>query len=146
MLKVYLDTSAFIKRYLEEEGSTRVDSLFDEAYRENAVIITSQWNIGEVAVVLDKYHRRGIIPDVKRVFGLLYNEMSTMVKMNSMHIIPVLGEMIANSLPLIFTHQIYIADALQIETCRYEGCDQFFTFDRKLNTIAVKEGLQIVEQ
>jgi len=83
VLKAYLDTSALVKRYLKEEGSEKVDSIFERAYEEKAIIVTSQWNLGEAAVVFDKYRHRGIINDVRSVFSLLYNEARTMAKLGS---------------------------------------------------------------
>jgi len=43
---IYLDTSAFIKRYVEEEGTEAVDRLFDSAYRGSAVLAVSVFNLG----------------------------------------------------------------------------------------------------
>jgi len=145
LFKIYLDTSALIKRYLVEEGSDEVDSLFERAYKEKVVIVTSQWNVGEAAVVFDKYHQRDVISDVEEVFGLFYNEARMMTKLGSLRILPVLGETISRSILLVFAHHIYIADALQIETCKQEDCELFVTFDEKLNTVAIKEGLKIVK-
>ncbi len=74
--KVYLDTSALVKRYLEEEGSEKVDSLFNESYDKSVVLVISQWNIGEAAVVFDKYQNRKVIRDARQPFQSLYNEAS----------------------------------------------------------------------
>ena len=54
---IYLDTSALIKRYILEEYSEHVDRLYREAHAGRVRIGFSIWNIGEVAVVLDKYER-----------------------------------------------------------------------------------------
>jgi len=50
---IYLDTSALVKRYVEE-GGPGVDKLFGSAYRGSAVLATSVLNIGEAVSVLDK--------------------------------------------------------------------------------------------
>lgn len=43
---IYLDTSAFIKRYVEEEATEVMDKLFDSAYRGLAVLAISVFNLG----------------------------------------------------------------------------------------------------
>jgi predicted nucleic acid-binding protein len=142
--KIYLDTSALVKRYLKEEGTNVVDSFFKDSYENKVVLIISQWNIGEAAVVFDKYQNRKIIRDARKPFEMLYKELSLMVKLGSFKFIPVLGDIIGGSIPLVLSHHIYIADALQIETCKHQMCNLFVAFDEKLNQIAKDEGLAII--
>lgn len=138
---MYLDTSALVKRYVEEDGSDRIDSLFEGAYREDVVLFTSQWNIAEAAVVFDKYGRKGGI-DAQKTLKLFFSELELMVRMGFFKIVPVTG-LIAESIPVILSHHIYVADAIQIVSCRKEGCDLFVTFDRKLSKVAKSEGLKV---
>ncbi|MEM4606535.1 MAG: type II toxin-antitoxin system VapC family toxin, partial [Thermofilaceae archaeon] len=58
-MKVYLDSSAIVKRYVEERGSTIVRKVYREAYSGSATLTVSAWNIGEVLGVFNKYRRRG---------------------------------------------------------------------------------------
>jgi hypothetical protein len=141
--RVYLDTSALVKRYLEEEGSEKIDSLFSESYRKSVVLVMSQWNIGEAAVVFDKYQRRKVIRDAHQPFESLYNEVSLLAGLGQLEIVPVLGEIIAASIPLVLAYHVYLADALQIETCRQQGCAAFVAFDDKLNEVALHEGMKV---
>jgi predicted nucleic acid-binding protein len=57
-LKVYLDSSAIIKRYVLEEGSDKVKEIYLEALNGAATLHFSVWNLGEVLGALDAYHRR----------------------------------------------------------------------------------------
>ncbi|MBO8183612.1 MAG: type II toxin-antitoxin system VapC family toxin [Archaeoglobus sp.] len=141
MTKIYLDTSALVKRYVEEEGSEEVDAIFEKAYGEEVKLVISQWNIAEAVVVFDKYERKGIL-EAKQTINLLQNELETMVRMQYFKITPI-GSMIAESIPLILAHHIYVADAIQILTCRQENCDLFATFDKKLRKVAKAEGLNV---
>jgi len=50
---VYLDTSAIVKRYIQEAGSDVVASLYSSAWQGSVKISFSPWNIGEVLGVLD---------------------------------------------------------------------------------------------
>ncbi len=143
-MKVYLDTSALVKRYLEEQGSDIVDSLFERAYKEEIALVASQWNIGESVVVFDKYRQRGIISDALEIFKILQKELYVLSRLGSFKIVPVSADIIVESLPIIFRHHIYIADAVQIVTCRKEKCDFFLTFDKKLESIAKLENIKIL--
>ncbi|MFO7837008.1 MAG: type II toxin-antitoxin system VapC family toxin [Candidatus Thorarchaeota archaeon] len=142
---IYLDTSAVVKRFLEEEGTQIVDSFFEQCYDEKAELVLSQWNLGEAAVVFNKYENRNIIPSAEESFMLLYNELSLLVKLGSTRIVPVLGKIVSDSIPLILKYQLYIADAIQITTCTSQECDLFATFDDRLADIAENEGLNVLK-
>jgi hypothetical protein len=142
--RIYLDTSALVKRYLKEEGTKQVDSYFKDSYDKKAVLFMSQWNIGEAAVVFDKYQNQNVIRDARKPFEMLYKELSLMVKLGSFKFIPVLGEIIGISIPLVLSHHIYIADALQLGTYKHQTCDLFVAFDNRLNSIAKEEGVTTI--
>ena len=81
---IYLDTSALVKRYVEEEGTQGVDKLFDSAYRGSAVLATSVFNIGEAVSVLDKKARRGeLAGDVKTAVSLMLREVKTLTRLGA---------------------------------------------------------------
>ena len=54
MLKLYLDTSTIVKRYVAEPGTETVDAIFDKAETGELTIALSLWNIGEALGVLDE--------------------------------------------------------------------------------------------
>lgn len=139
MQKVYLDTSALVKRYVEEEDSEKIDSLFDKAYNEELILLTSQWNVAEAIFVFDRYQRKNIL-DTMETSKLMQNEMEVMVRMGLFKIVPV-SNMIAESIPLILKYHIYVADAIQILACKQEKCDLFVTFDKKLGEVARAESI-----
>jgi predicted nucleic acid-binding protein len=86
---IYLDTSALVKRYVEEEGTQEVDELFDSAYRGSAVLATSVLNIGEAASVLDEKARRGeLAGDVKTAVSLMLREVKTLTRLGSFVVVP----------------------------------------------------------
>lgn len=58
MLKVYLDSSVIVKRYVFERDSLVVDYVFDKGWAGELFMATSIWNFGEVLRVLDERRRR----------------------------------------------------------------------------------------
>ncbi len=51
---VYLDSSAMVKRYVEEPGSEEVRKTYLRVYSGEIIISCNVWNIGEVLGVFDK--------------------------------------------------------------------------------------------
>lgn len=77
----YLDTSALVKRYVEEQGSNIVDNIFNKAYRGVKTISFSYWNIGEATVVFDKYERmKGL--NAKKLLKEMLREIKTLARLH----------------------------------------------------------------
>jgi predicted nucleic acid-binding protein len=61
---VYLDTSAFLRRFKSEPGSAGIRALFQTAEadsRRSIVLVTSGWTLNESAGVLRREHHKGRI-------------------------------------------------------------------------------------
>jgi len=139
---IYLDTSALVKRYVEEEGTQEVDKLFDSAYRGSAVLATSVLNIGEAASVLNKKARRGeLAGDVKTAVSLMLREVKTLTRLGSFVVMPLGGKILRGSIAVVLRHHIYVVDALQIATCKYVRCETLYTADKKRAEAAEAENV-----
>jgi uncharacterized protein len=53
-----MDTSALVKRYIDEHGSEIVDNIYKDAYQGIKRLSFSYWNIAEAVIVFDKYAKR----------------------------------------------------------------------------------------
>ncbi len=138
----YLDSSALAKRYVEEEGSDKMDRIFEAAEKGEESVFFSTWNVGELAVVFDKYEREGLL-EAKRVMMTFLEEMKRLGKSRAAEMVPVSGSVIAQAVTLTFKHHIYVADALQVISCRTVTDAEFVTADRRLAGIAKDEGLKV---
>ena len=139
---VYLDTSAIVKRYVVEEGSESVDELYERAHLGEIVIGFSLWNLGEVAVVLDKYERRGVLEDARSTFSKFLGETRLLSKLNQLKLVPLNLEIMLKAIGYVFKHGVYLADAIQLSSAR--GFDSFLTYDRGLAHVASREGLRSI--
>jgi len=144
--RVYLDSSALIKRYVEESGSEVIQKLYKKAYSGEIKLITSLWNVGEVLGVFDRKRRWKELDEkthdfVRRAFLTDVKRMSTI---GVLEIVPVHSMLLADSWEIIERHHIYQADALQIVSAKYESAHEFYTADKRLSEIARKEGLRTV--
>ncbi|MFN3384709.1 MAG: type II toxin-antitoxin system VapC family toxin, partial [Archaeoglobaceae archaeon] len=102
----------------------------------------SVWNVGEVAVVLDKYEKRGIIKDAKDVFSKFIGESHLLSKLNQLKIVPMSFKVVMDAVNYVFKHGIYMADAVQIASAK--NFDALLTYDKKLAQ-KIRISLRLVE-
>ena len=140
---VYLDSSAIIKRYINEPGSNTVRSIYRKAYTGDLKIAYSVWNIGEVLGAFDRARRLGRITsdEYRLVKGRFLSEAKRMVKLGIAIIQPIRLSILKISWKLVEKHHIYVADALQIASAKNVGAGKFLTGDEKLHETALAEGL-----
>jgi predicted nucleic acid-binding protein len=142
-LKVYLDSSAIVKRYVLEEGTNKVKETYLEALNGVATLHFSVRNLGEVLGALDTYHRRNWLEteDYKAARESFIAETVRLIKLGVAKVVPVKSKLLAQSWLLVEKHHIYEADALQIVSAKDLGADQLLSGDRRLVEISRKEKL-----
>ncbi|MBA4392363.1 MAG: VapC toxin family PIN domain ribonuclease [Desulfobacca sp.] len=135
---LYCDTSALIKRYVEEDGSKEVDHLWERG----SEIITSTVAFAEIMAAFRRKYREGILS--KSGYLKTVSEFKKEYpKLILVSISPDLNQMVEK---LLFKHSlrgfdaIHLASALLIQN---EGplTVNFACFDRQLNKAAAEEGL-----
>ena len=143
MKTVYLDTSAIVKRYIQEAGSDVVAQVYSKAWLGDLRIAYSVWNIGEVLGVLDKYHTRGWLSreDYELARLEFLGETMKMLKLRILRVVPVKLALIARTWELIERHHIYQADALQIVSAKEVKASELYTADQTLCRVAREERL-----
>lgn len=138
----YLDSSALAKRYVQEEGSDKMDQIFERAEKGEEAVFFSMWNVGELAVVFDKYEREGLL-EAKAVMTTFLEEVKRLGRAREADVVPISGSVIAEGITLTLKHHVYIADALQVVCCQTVEGAGFVTADRRLAGVARDEGLKV---
>ena len=146
MLKVYLDSSAIVKRYVSEPGSSAVDLVFDKCWLGELSITTSIWNIGEVLGVFDIRRRRRWLSEdeFRNVLRNFTGEVIRLLRLKVLEIFPVTTPILIESWPLILGEHIYEADALQIQTCIFSDSNVLLSADKELINVALRTGIKAV--
>jgi predicted nucleic acid-binding protein len=139
--RVYLDISILTKRYVKEEKSDIVDNYFHWAQRGETVISLSEINLGEAAVVFEKYSRKMGI-DARARLQTMLSELRSLERSSSVEIYPVSSHIIQNAIKIVIEKHIYIVDAIQLETCIDSGSTLFCSADKELNATARKLGIE----
>ncbi len=142
--RTYLDTSILIKRYVKEEDSSIADIFFHKAHRGETVICLSEINLGEAAVVFDKYSRKMGI-DSKNRMQTMMSELVLLERSSSVEIYPITSLIIRKAIKIVLEQHIYIVDAIQLESCIENGSDIFCSADRELNAVAKKIGIETAQ-
>ncbi len=142
---LYLDSSAIVKRYLEERGSNALDTVYEGLESEEHRAAFSVWNLGEVVGAIDTRAERGDLDERSRheALRLLMGETRKFAAMRRITLLPVGGSLLEESRDLIVKHHIYQADALQLATARLAESGLFLTADRRLAACAKTEGFEV---
>ena len=140
-MKIYLDSSAIVKRYVLEEGTDKIKETYFDAFNGTATLHFSVWNIGEVLGTLDAYYRRKWLEseDYKAARESFIAETVRLIKLGVAKVVPVKSKLLAQSWLLVEKHHIYEADALQIVSAKNLGADQLLSGDQRLVDISRKE-------
>ncbi|MFQ6086178.1 MAG: type II toxin-antitoxin system VapC family toxin [Candidatus Bathyarchaeia archaeon] len=144
MLRLYLDSSTIVKRYVTEPGTPITDLIFDRAESGELIVTLSLWNIGEVFGVLDERCRRGWLSEreLKEALKMLSGELSKLMRLRVLELIPILASILVETWGLILNYHIYEADALQITTCTYTKSDALLSGDENLVKTSRELGLK----
>jgi uncharacterized protein len=141
----YLDSSAIVKRYIEEIGSESLDFLYTRLEREEGgsehFLAFSSWNLGEVFGAIDTRCQRGDIDKKSMVeaMSLFSRETKKFVAMRKVNVLPIGSRVLTMSRDLVLKYHIYQADALQLASAKQVGTDLFVSADRKLIDCAKSE-------
>ncbi|KXB06695.1 hypothetical protein AKJ52_01815 [candidate division MSBL1 archaeon SCGC-AAA382C18] len=143
-MKFYLDTSAWVKRYIVETGTQEMDKLFDLASSDEEDLYSSLWNVGECLGVFDKRRNRGDLSqdEFKKTIEKFFRETIDLMERRHLELSPISGEALIGCWNTILDEHIYQADALQLESMRPWGCDALLTGDRKLAEVARGRGYE----
>lgn len=141
---VYLDTSAIVKRYIEEKGSELVDDLYGRAEVGALRISFSMWNVGELIGALDQHLSRKVISEMQFRTSTrdFVAETTKLFRLGYLNIRSPTAKIFADAWYLVFSSHIYEADAIQIATAKSLECDLFLSADAELIEVAKQTNLQ----
>jgi len=144
LLRLYLDSSTIVKRYITEPGTRTTDSVFDKAEAGELAITLSIWNLGEVFGVLDERRRRGWLSEDEfaRTLRALSNELIKLKRLRVLEVAPIHTSILTEAWSVILSQHIYEADAIQITSCRYTQSDALLSSDENLVEASRRLGLE----
>lgn len=137
---LYCDTSALIKRYVEEEGTEIVDRLWSASLG----IATSVVAFAETASTFSRKLREGILTEREYVTTLkmFKTDFDSFILVSVTPMLNSMIERLVMEYPLRGFDAIHLSSALMIKDSGSLPI-QFACFDRTLNEAALKEGLAV---
>ena len=146
MAAYFLDSSALVKRYVEETGSDRIDELID-SLGHGAVI--SRLAAVEVTAALVRRTRSGDLSPEALEAALTYLEADVERRF---HVVELGGAALTRAVDLIRKHGLRAADGIQLACAliaRGEQASQrdltLVSSDAELNTAAAQENLIVID-
>lgn len=140
---VYLDSSAIVKRYVAERGTEAIDRLYHRSEAGRLTLGFSLWNVGEVLGAFIRARRLGSLSDrqLGRIAASFLGETLKERGLGNLRVVPVRGDLLAGTLPLLLRHPLTQPDGLQIVTCRDIEAEALVSADERLLRAAEAEGL-----
>ena len=137
---LYCDTSALIKRYVEEDGTDQVDHLWEEG----SAVVTSTVAFAEIMATIGRKYREGILS--KSIYQKTISEFKN--DYTRLILVPISLELNQLIEKLLFKHPLRGFDAIHLASAlliHKEGplAVKFVCYDRRLNQAAAEEGLVI---
>ena len=147
MKKVYLDTSAIVKRYVTEIGSETVDAIYGKAEVGQLTIAFSLWNIGELLGVLDENRRRKWLTEKEFRNAIAYfgDETAKLARLKTIEIIPITTKIVTEAWNILLNYHLYESDALQMASCVDRKSDVFLSADQRLIEACRKAKLEVYD-
>ena len=136
-MKVFLDTSAFAKRYVLEEGSDNVVALFQQADN----LIVSVICLPELISTFSRLVRE------KKLAKADYQKLKAdvMADLVDVDICQITPAILASVVSLLESHPLRAMDALQVACALAVAPDRFVSADYRQLAAARKAGLNIVD-
>lgn len=134
MNRLYLDTSAFFKTFVEEEASEVVERLILLAKENKIEIILSDWVINESFALVDKNRRKERISQVQaqNILSEIVSMMSKEVQYENFTVYPITDKILITSRFAIQEYHIAASDALHVFISAVAECDCFISADEDL--------------
>ena len=133
----FLDTSALVKRYHEEEHSDIINEIFKKY-----IIVISELSIVEFTSAINRKAVEGVITkdEVFKILNFFLRDLANFI------ILKFDSEVINSSLRVILKHDLKTLDSLQLAFALKikEYNPIFISFDKKLNDAARKEGFKVI--
>ncbi len=135
-IRLYFDTSALLKEFVQEIGSDLVDKAVSAARQSRIQIVTSVWSINETIAVVDRLSRRPQNPisqaEKQQIIAALAERVKSSGQYASYRLASIDHAIVAGSRVLIDKLHISPDDALHVYTAFIFDCEFFLVHDGRL--------------
>ena len=143
-MRVYVNTSAYVKEFSEEKGTETVRKIFNACEAGKVNIVTSLWTLSESIAAVDRKFRRGEISldDNEITIATIIERSILLARKGSLFLVMPRAELMVASWRLIVSKHVSADDALQLFSSIVSLCTIFIAADDLLVRIAKEEELE----
>lgn len=148
-MKLYLDTSAYVKEYHDDLGSEIVHSIFENAKNGSVLITISLWTISETLNTIDRHFMRHELNEAEysKVLGAIFSDIYELLENHNLQIvdIDIDTNLVKMSWEYISSEHLSAADSLHLVTALKSNVERFYAADKILrwkNDVEVKKAAQ----
>ena len=136
-MRLFFDTSALAKRYVQERGSVQVQEICEQA----DTILLSIIGLPELIATLCRLVREG------RINPQGYHEVkqSILADLNDMDVYPISPEVMGHAVRCLENYPLRAMDAIHLGCALASGSEGFVSTDRRQIEAARGEGLNVIE-
>jgi predicted nucleic acid-binding protein len=136
-VKVFFDTSALVKRYIEESGSEKVIEVCKQA----DLLVISIICLPEMISTLNRLVREGALPagDYQRTKNLILEDLE------DVEICNLTPDVISRAMGCLESHPLRAMDALHLGCALAVNPDLFISSDQRQIEASRSEGLNVIE-
>lgn len=141
-----LDTTAILKRYVYEPGSSVVRKIYLDALNGDITLAYTILSIGEILSALRKAHMKGILGQEQYFITRkrFLNETKRLIKIGRLRIIPLTRDIIEYSWKLVEKYNSSLQTTLPVSAAKISGSELLVTCDPSQIMIAEKESIKIL--
>ncbi len=136
-MRIFFDTSALVKRYVEENGSDQVQTLCDQAES----IVLSIICLPELISALCRLRRETSVT----LEDYQYIRQMIVMDVADMDICPMTPEVMRHTLRCLETHSLRAMDAIHLGCALASAPERFVSADQRQLQAARAEGLNVIE-
>ena len=133
-MKIFLDTSAYVKIFKRECGSSLIKKIIKLAQANKIQLYFSIWVLNESTAAIDKgcHQKNKINVQRKNIIATILQETLIYSKFQNIIFVTLDFNIVKGSHKLIIEHHISADDALHFFTAYSEQCDHFICSDKHL--------------
>jgi hypothetical protein len=136
-MRIYMDSSAFAKRYIEEPGTARVRALLELADE----VLLSMLTLPEVAGALNRLRREGRLTDA----DYLGCKQRLLADLEGASVIAITPAILSSAVRCLERAPLRAADAVHVAAALEADPDQFVSSDHRQCEAARGMGLRVEE-
>ena len=146
MKKIYLDTSAFFKIFVEEQASEIVERLIGLARDKKISIVLSDWVINESLALVDENLRKNRISptEAQCILSELIDMIEGRIQYENFTVYPITDKVVIGSRFVIQDYHIPASDALHVFIAGAAKCDCLVSADGELVTQLTTGSLKLI--